>query len=160
MPRVDIEKIWRTVVFFYPIYDKYGGNSTQILLEDGGKLTDRRKTKTLLAAFARLFAVDLPVLRKKYGELLGRRNFVPLPLHLDFVLVPVRVRRAMSKDQGATGYLVLDKILHYDASPGDGFLCRVAFEGGGELDCLEREGTIRKKVLEGRAVREEHLFFH
>jgi len=160
MPYADLERIWQRVAAFYPLYDADGGNSTRIIFENGRDIFDTRKTKTFLGALAKVFAADLTALRKKYGKLLGRKNYVPLPFHADFVIVPVRVRRALSKDQGATGYLVLDRVKSCGPAAEKDFSCKVEFSGGGYLYCMEKAATVRKKLLEAKTVREEYCRFH
>ena len=157
-----LEEIWREIVGFYPVYSSDGGNNTLILLHDGQQYTDKRKTKTVLQAIARIFAADLTALRQRYRGYLGRKGLVPLPLHKDLILLPIRVRRVQYKDHGATGYLVLRQIVRVapdEAASQNGTLSRITLKGGVSIKCMEKPATVRKRLTEGAQVREEYERF-
>ena len=158
MVGIDLETVWKQLAGFYPQYMEDGCNGTVVVLEGGNELQDRRKTKTFLRRLAKSFAIDIQALREKYRRPAGRRTFVPLPFHAGLVLVPFKVRRVLSKDQGATGYAVLDKIECW--APGEEAPSKLILSGGGSFPCMERHTTVERKILEGRAVAEEFRQFH
>lgn len=157
-----LEEIWREILAFYPIYSPDGGNNTLILLEDSQQYMDTRKTKTVLKVIARIFAADLTALRQRYRGCLGRKGLVPLPLHRDLILLPMRVRRVQYKDHGATGYAVLDKIVKVgpvDSANENGTLSRITLKGGLSIECMEKPATLKKRLTEGVQVQKEYHRF-
>lgn len=160
MSLVRLEELWPHILCFFPFYDADGGNGTRVFLEDGQEETDRRKTKTLLEAMARIFAADLAALRYKYRGMLCHKGLVPLPLHLSMILVPLKVRRVQYKDHGATGYAVLDRVERVEAEPTGTPVSRVVLEGGRVLDCMEKTATVKKRLAEGLEVKEDYSRFH
>ncbi|MHB1126533.1 MAG: hypothetical protein ACYC2T_06180 [Bacillota bacterium] len=142
---------WREMTCLFPVYDSYGGNDTEVWLAGGEKIVLTRKVKSVLRGLARHFAVDLVSLRLKYGEAVGRAYSVPLPLHNDLVLVPVKVREPFAKDQGAWGYLVLNKVLEVTAGEGgNGSL--VTFADRSVFSCLVNQDSLRKLLNDARVV--------
>lgn len=163
MNNVGLEEIWPQIVCFYPFYNSDGANSTWVMLQDGQHLIDKRKTKTLLQAMARIFAADLTALRKKYSTFLGHKGLIPLPLHSNMILVPFRVRRVQYKDHGATGYVVLDQVDHVQPAAGmdaDEVMSRIQMLGGAAFDCVEKASTIKKRLMEAYQVKKEYSRFH
>jgi hypothetical protein len=83
------------------------------LLDDGTARIDNRKICTVLKSLAHVFAVDISMARTKYSHLAARKISVPIPLHHDLVLIPVKLRKPLAKEDGAFGYVVLSKIKSY-----------------------------------------------
>ena len=88
-----------------PCYDENGGNATLIYSAGGAVEADRRSVKANLRRLARFYQVDLEAARRRYGQYLGRAQGVPLPFSLSLVLVPVKMRVPVGKNDGADGYV-------------------------------------------------------
>ncbi|MHB1420329.1 MAG: hypothetical protein ACYCX4_12220 [Bacillota bacterium] len=147
----ELAEYWRKMNGLFPVYDSYGGNSAEVWLAGGEKLLLTKKAKSVLRGLARHFAVDLESLRLKYGDTVGRAYSVPLPMHNDLVLVPVKVREPFAKDQGAWGYLVLNKVSEITAGEG-GKGSMVTFTDGGVFSCMVNEENLRKIINDARIV--------
>lgn len=161
MPKkIDLSGIWRSLAGFYPYYDENGGNCTRILLDDGRELSYVRKTKSILKGLAEIFAVDLISLRRRYGSIVGKKNCVPLPFHAEFVMVPLKVRKTLSKDQGALGYVVLDKVVECISGGEEGVRCSLKLMGGGLFPCMEKMGTVRSRLRDAQMIKEEYYRFY
>ena len=163
MNNLELEEIWPYILCFYPFYNSDGSNSTCIMLQDGQQCLDRRKTKTLLQAMARIFAADLKALRENYRNFLGHKGLVPLPLHRNLILVPFRVRRVQYKDHGATGYAVFNKVECVqppDMESSDLAVSRIGMIGGASFECLEKPATIKKRLTEASQVQKEYSRFY
>ena len=106
----EFEKHWINLVCLIPVYDQDGGNSTEIWLKGGEKILIPKKTRSVLKRLAKVFAIDLPQLKRKYGVLVGRKSSTPLPFHPNLILVPVKVREPLAKDDGSWGYVVKDQV--------------------------------------------------
>jgi len=159
----QLGEVWPEILGFYPVYGSDGGNSTCVLLSDGSRYMDRRKTKTLLHDMAKIFAADLSALRYNYRDFLGRKGLVPLPLHKNLILVPFRVRRVKYKDHGATGYAVLNKIEAVESVShpnSNGAMSRISLSGGITLECMEKPVTVNRRLAEAHQVRREYYRFN
>jgi len=103
-------KNWSAIKYLIPVYGTHGGNHTLIGLEGQPEYEDPRRLKTVLSRLGQVFSLDLVVLRKQCAELVKRTNNVPLGLNQNLVLIPVHIRTPLTKDDGATGQVVLNKI--------------------------------------------------
>lgn len=118
------------------------GRVSQVFVGEN-KIHDPRRIRSLLAALARHYAVDLVALRQRCGMLLAMRNFLPLPLSGQIVLVPL----ALSQEGERTGYVNLLAI--EGIQPQEAF-CSLILKGGVELTCWLSGRAVRERLLRGR----------
>src|SRR5690554_434677 len=111
MTTLNFEQNWQKINCLIPVYDEFGGNSTEVWFEGGEKILIPHKTKTVLKNLAKIFAVDISQLKRKYGVLIGKKISTPLAFHPDLILIPIKFRKPYSKDEGATGYIVHQKVV-------------------------------------------------
>ncbi|KKM09882.1 hypothetical protein SY88_17035 [Clostridiales bacterium PH28_bin88] len=150
MEKVDLVKRWRDINYFGPVYGQHGGNCTEFLFTKGERVIDPRRTKTVLAALARVFSRDLVALRENCGRELGRRQAVPLLLDQEMVLIPVKARGGVDKDQGTTGYAVLGKVAAVEPAAGEGNRSVTVFADGTRITTLYSLNTLRSRVQQGK----------
>jgi len=108
---------------------------TRVVLEDGESWVDPRPVTVVLKGIARWFGVDLTALRERYGEILGRKLNVPLPLSPKLVLLPLKMRTPLVQKDGTTGYVVTRLVERIVPVAGPG--CNVELAGGLRIDCLQ-----------------------
>ena len=151
--KFDFEEYWPQINCLIPITDENGGNSTQIYMQNGGKVLIQNRTNTVLKNLARVFALDLVELKKKYGKLVGRKTSTPLALHPNLILLPVKIREVVIKDEGSRGYVVNSQIKAVE------FLnrkkSRIIFLDGTFLDCLQSVDSINLVRAHGRIIARE-----
>lgn len=94
---------------FVPHNHEGVGDQLIVMLANGEKVQVRMKAQTFLEQVVRFFGSDLVALRKLYGQVIGRRYQVPLPLTAQFTLVPYKVRKPIGR-QGAHGWFVAEQI--------------------------------------------------
>lgn len=143
------ENLWVTKELYgvLPSYDEAGGNGSRLLFKGGDTRQDKRRVKTIISNLARLYQKDIRAVNKKASEISGQRTMNVLPLSPDTILVPIKVRRPIGKDDGATGYIVfkaVDKVCDLDCG------CRVLLKDGQCIDILERLSTIEKRMAFAR----------
>jgi hypothetical protein len=153
MVELQFERQWRNINCLIPIYDQYGGNSTEVWLTGGNKVTINNKTNTVLKNIAKVFAVDLSQLKKKYGNLVGRKSSTPLPLHPDLILIPIKIREPLAKDEGARGYIVKSKIESY--GPVGCSQTEFKFWDGTVLPCLQSVTSINLSMAHAEIISRE-----
>ena len=118
------------------------GRVSQVLVP-GNSLHDPRRIRSLLEALARHFAVDLVALRQRCGGLLGMRNYLPLPLSSQMVLVPLALGQ-MGEKTGYINLLFVSKVL-----PQQGF-CSIVLNDGNELECWLSPGVVHERLLRAK----------
>ncbi|MEW6621813.1 MAG: hypothetical protein AB1420_01555 [Bacillota bacterium] len=160
MKRCNLEEIWQKLNCLLPVYDENGGNITELHLEDGSVKTDQRRMASVLKALAKLFAVDIEAARKNYSRLVGRKNSMPIPLHRDLVLVPVKARKPLGREDGAWGYLVMAKVLAYEKHPEIENATRVVFESGQSLDVLQLPQSVKAIMDDAKMIRNAYTRLH
>lgn len=152
MLKFDFEDSWQDINCILPFYDKQGANCTLIKLSPEKEFMDQRTIKSSLKALARSFAVDLEALRKKYGELVNRKTSIPLPLHPELILVPVKTREPQYTDHGAWGYLVQEKISNYKPDHEQPERTLVTFTDGSRLTVLRSVKSVRSLLNDARVL--------
>lgn len=145
-------KNWSAIKYLIPVYGTHGGNHTLIGLEGQPDYEDPRRLKTVLSRLGQVFSLDLVILRKQCAELVKRTNNVPLGLNQNLVLIPVHIRTPLTKDDGATGQVVLNKIksIKPQAAATGKRGSRIVFNDGTWLDVQQQAHSLYK--LEGEAV--------
>ncbi|MFZ5942905.1 MAG: hypothetical protein ACOYVD_02260 [Bacillota bacterium] len=149
----NYEEEWRNINCLVPVYDQQGGNFTEIWLNGGEKVIIPNKTNTVLKNLAKVFAVDLSQLKKKYGVLVGRKASSPLPLHPDLILIPLKVREPYAKDEGARAYIIRNKLKKAYANEVSG--CSLLFTDGSILSCLQNVTSVNLAVAHGEIIYRE-----
>ncbi|MBS3977556.1 MAG: hypothetical protein KGZ75_12710 [Syntrophomonadaceae bacterium] len=152
MEKVNLSQCWPDIFYFGPIWGKDGGNCTEIFIKGNNRLVDRRRTKGVLSALARLFARDLVYLRDSSRREANRSHSLPLVLDPAMVLVPVKARTASIKDEGTTGYLVLNKLERVEPLDKEGSNSRLIFQDGLEVTTLLSTATVRQRILEAKSL--------
>lgn len=154
MDEVDFAKEWQNINYLIPIYDQWRGNSTEISFTDGKKIIMANKTTTVVKKLARVFAVDLAELKRKYGILVGRKTSTPLPLHPHLTLISVKIRIPLGKDEGARGFIIKNKIV--DFLPLESSLTRCVFTDGTYLDCRQSVSSLNLALAHAEIIQREY----
>ena len=112
------------------------------------------------------YSKDLVSLRKNYGELLGITQNVPLPLNLDLVLVPLKMRYPQFEKDGASGYVnvcaveSLTTLPEHEKAMTPEVKCTVQLEGGSSLACLNSKRNTDKRLINGRLALSHYKSLH
>ncbi|MFY9115321.1 MAG: hypothetical protein WAO23_08805 [Dethiobacteria bacterium] len=158
---MNVENYRERIAALVPFYDEEGGNATRIHTLDGVTFTDRRTTRWIIRKLARIFAVDLEALRHNYGQYLGISQGVPLPINKDLVMVPLKLRRIIGKNDGAGGYVnicAVQKVEEYTDL--DGFKSRIHLVGGQFISCIFNPKTVERRLCSGEIARERYIGNH
>lgn len=94
---------------FVPFNCEGVGDQLTVMLANGEKVSLNLTVRTFLKRCVRYFGNDLTALRQVYGQVIGKRYQIPLPLSIQFTLVPFKVRKPVGV-QGAYGWFVAEKI--------------------------------------------------
>lgn len=159
-PLFSYSQDWPVINYLIPIYSESGANQTLVSREGSSAYRDHRRLKTVLAHLAAAFSLDPRQLRKNCAHLVQRQNKVPLAFHPRLILIPVHTRKPVTKDDGATGYVVLSKIasiITLGGKPSDNnannalFRSRFLFNDGSSLDVQQHISSLFK--IQGEALK-------
>jgi hypothetical protein len=127
-----------------PYYDENGQNCTLIKLDikDCDDYLDPRTIKTCIKAAAKSFAIDLEMVKKKFGPSVNRKTSIPIPLHPDLVFVPMKIRKAKEIEDGSWGYFSLDKISGYEETD-DPYKSIISFNNGTKMPVILKISSIK-----------------
>ncbi|WP_406678038.1 hypothetical protein [Moorella sp. ACPs] len=144
------EGLWQKLNCLVPVYGSGvdAGNYTEVWLDDGSKILDRRRTKTVLKALASHLGVSW---RQEYTAWSreGRSHLAPIVLGPEMVLVPLRLRRPRSRDEGGTGYVVGSKVKSFEPYNEGFYRTRLILAGSQALPCLLNMDTLALRLVEG-----------
>ncbi len=143
---------WREIACFIPIYDSTRGNCTEIWLDSGEKAVVPQKVSTVLHMLGRVFSLDLCHLKQQQRKRLKKGKLVPLPLHYEMVLVPLKVREPRVKDDGAFGYVVYNRVAGYDDAGEPPYLSWLALTNGMVLKTYHTRDTIDERLHQAEIV--------
>ena len=86
-----------------PCYE--GGNAVKVVYSDGRTSLIYRSIKTVMRSLERDSSIDIVSFRKKCDQTVNRKKLIPIPLSLNDVMVPVKVRKALNENDGTFAYL-------------------------------------------------------
>jgi hypothetical protein len=123
----------------------------RLLLADGTLHQDKRQVKAVVTSLARFFAVDLVALRQRCSEVVRAKNYLPLPLSPELILVPL----ALSPVPPPTGYVNLNYVTGMEKNGDKG---KVILAGDHELICYQSFQSLRTRFLAAKAALAVNLF--
>ncbi|MGI6467576.1 MAG: hypothetical protein ACOX0Q_00835 [Syntrophomonadaceae bacterium] len=99
-----IEAVKEQVIGIVPSYEETG-DLTRILLEEGEHFWEKRSVGTIIKALARCYLVDLKEQKGRLQDFFQRRKLLPFYLSNSRVFIPVKVRKALIKNDACYGYI-------------------------------------------------------
>lgn len=138
--------IWDYAAYI-PCYD--GGNSVMAVKKSGQTVTLDKGIKTVVRMLLKESSMDINAFRKNFSGSAGKLNLIPIPLNLDTVLIPLKVRKAIGKNDGAYAYVDMSSIK--DVS---GFrTSTVTLLCGMEIGCLESPRAVKRRMQTANMVK-------
>lgn len=141
-----MERIKNRLAAMIPCYDRQGANATLIYTTAGEVIADRRTVKWNLHRLARLFGADLQAIRQNYGSYLGCRQGIPLPLSAGLVLVSLKTRLPVGKNDGCYGYINVPAIERVCPDKDCRDNCMITLTGKQNLICFYSCRTVHNKI--------------
>lgn len=141
-----MEQVKDRLAAMVPHYDSQGGNITRIYTTGGEIITDRRTARWNLRRLARLYNADLQAIRDNYGKYLGCRQGVPMPFSAGLVLISLKTRLPVGKNDGGYGYINVSAVENIYAAPDCRGRCIIELAGGHKLTCLYACRTVQNKI--------------
>jgi hypothetical protein len=139
-----------------PYYSWSGENATLIFTVHGEVIADRRTVKWNLQRLARFYCVDLQAARSYYARLLHCQQGVPLPFSPSLVLVPLKVRPVIGKNDGSCGYINPEAVQACSGTDQGATKCLLRLAGGQTIPSLYTVRTVQRRLQAGRLVAERY----
>lgn len=151
---IEIDKILiNKIIAILPIYLDTKGNSTKIIIENKEDMFIYSRTIRVLKSIAGYFTLDLRKVRNEYGKIIESKNMVPIPLTKRDILIPMKTRKPISKNDGSIGYFNLKYIEDILKKDEDIY---IKFITEREIKVLNSERTIIKHINDGRLVKQAY----
>lgn len=134
-----VEQLRDEVIGIKPVYCETG-NVTDIILQDGRVVRDKRVLNSVIKALVASYAVDLKAQRRNLREKLGRKGMLPFYLGKKRVFLPIKLRRARARGDSVYGYIDM----YYMGQPymGTNRECLLPLANGLELKVLSAQSTV------------------
>lgn len=121
-----------------PIYTGTGANASIVRRVEGDLLLDK-SIKSVLRDICRYYHYDLASSNKKYGEILAMKKMPPIPFREDLILIAVKTRLPIGKDDGAFSYVNIDQVERVEGKI-------IYFKDGNSLKILAEDRTVEKNI--------------
>ena len=121
-----------------PIYTRQGGNFTQIKDGDGDILV-KKSTRSVLKEICKFYHYDLKSSNQEYGDMLGIKKTPPIPFTKELILIAVKTRTPIGKDDGAFSYVNIEKVEDVKDQT-------IYFKDGNNLKTLSKDKTILRNI--------------
>ncbi|QGU00471.1 hypothetical protein SYNTR_1877 [Candidatus Syntrophocurvum alkaliphilum] len=149
MEKVRIELVRDNIIGLRPVYTD-GGNATEVFLSSGEVLLDYRGIKTVKAAFARNYAVDLQAQRQGIEREFNRKGGV-LPFYLNNrVFIPLKMRQAIGENDLVYGFIDVKYVTEIREE--ERRKCRVYLSTGSDVEVLSGVNTANNSMILGNKV--------
>ena len=137
------------LIALIPIYKDMRGDYTKILTGNLKEYYIAKNIRTVINILARYKLIDLNQSRKYYGNKLGCKNLIPIPLDKETILTPIKLRKASCKSDSTFGYINVKYIKDIEERNG---VCVVNLKGNIKLETLQKTETVEKHIRNGNLV--------
>lgn len=133
-----------------PCYEN--GNAVKTIRLDGKSEIVHKNIRSFLRTLEKESSIDINSLKRNYFKSSNRRNLIPIPLGLEVVMVPVKVRKAVAPGDGTFGYVNLTQVKEM---VGDKDV--IIWLNCGENICtLESKKAVVKRMKMGYSIKEKY----
>ncbi|AQS56223.1 competence protein ComK [Novibacillus thermophilus] len=133
------------------------GDQLMLLLTSGKRECIKMTVRTFLKQSVAYFGNDLAALRKIYGQVIGKRYQVPLPLTEQLTLVPFKVRKPIGR-QGAHGWFVAEHIRGLKRR--SKVSTTIDVDGGHDILCLQSLESCEQQLRHVMLVKNHYMALH
>ena len=139
------------IIALIPTYIDMKGDGTKILTGDKTEHYVAKNIKRVIKILARKELLDLKESKKYYGGKLGCKNLVPIALNKETILIPIKTRKALSKNDSSFSYVNLKHIEEVIEDKRNAILL---LKDQREIITRQRMITIKKHIRNGRLLEE------
>lgn len=151
MDFVKVEEVKDEFIVLRPVYAD-GANATEIWLETGEVLVDRRGLRGVVKAVSRYFMIDVSAQKEKIAEMLQCGGIIPFYINEKRIFVPLKMRKALSSNDMVHGYVNLAWLGKIESAGGK--RCRAILNNDMEIELFSSRMTAIGSQNNGQRVRE------
>ncbi|ABW20139.1 hypothetical protein [Alkaliphilus oremlandii] len=126
------------------LYEKDSGNCTKVIFSNNREILLYQSIHSVLKVIAKHYSLDLNELRKKQQKLLNDKNYIPLPISRDILLISVKTRFPKVKGDSSISYINYYEIDRIDKKEPILYL-----KGGKPIQSLNSIATLKKRYVQG-----------
>lgn len=133
-----------------PYYDAYGQNSTCILFQDGSKEYEACSIKNYINRLFYNLHLDPRAVRFWTSQVISTKLNTPLIITEDFILIPIKFRKSIGKQDGCFGYATyqaIESVNNYE----------LHFKNGTSLSMLSPKTYVQKKQVDAKLLSYAYL---
>lgn len=134
-----------------PCYES-GNNVVKTVKPNGEMGIINKGIKLVIRSMMQKSRIDIANIRKDYKNYGNRRNLIPIPLSVETILVPVRVRKAVAGNDGSHAYV---NLIYLDDIGGEENAV-IKLSCGYEINALESRYTVRNRFRIGYIIRDRY----
>ena len=135
------------LVAIIPKYIEQKGNCTVLYGAKSGPRLLEKSIKTTIRLVGKYYMIDLSEVKKRYKSIILTSNLMPIPLSKQDILIPVKTRKPMVKNDGAFGYVNIRYIKGIKKFAGS---TNILLQNGISIECLCNPSTWEKHLRNGR----------
>lgn len=140
---------------FIPEYFQGMGEVTRIIAAEGQDEILPITMRSFRNNLCRYYSIDYHSLRRKYGQMIGSVNCVPLPISSSKIFIQLKVRTPRFRNDSAMGYLDMVTIGQLRETD-DSSKTEVVFKDGRKLEVLCSMATVKKHIKNARLILEHY----
>lgn len=88
---------------YIPFYDN--GNCVKVIQYNGEVSITRKGIRSVLKSIVEENDINIDAVKKSLAKYTGRKIILPIPLDIQNILIPVKVRKAISSNDGSFAYI-------------------------------------------------------
>lgn len=142
-----VEQFRDLIIGLRPVYSS-AGNCTEILLEDGRTIPERRILKSTVLALTRSYGLDLTAQRTLVRSWIKKQTLVPFYLSSERVFIPLKMRQSRAGNDETYGYLDVRTV--QDINELGKRRCRLSLNNGLLIEILSSPATALQSQHCGR----------
>ncbi len=106
------KRVWKNICAMLPVYLQDGTNGTVVYYIDGSTEQIGHRLEWVLNDLLKYLCTGKDILQQKANDYMESKNGrrIPLVVNQEMCLVPVKGRKAFTKNDGASGYVVLEYV--------------------------------------------------
>jgi len=131
------------------------GEVTRIIVPEGQDQILSMTMRSFRNNLCRFYSIDYYSLRRKYGQIIGSVNCVPLPISSTKVFIQLKVRTPRFRNDSAMGYLDMVSIAQLREAR-DNRKTEIVLKDGRKLEVLCSMATVKKHIKNARLVLEHY----
>jgi hypothetical protein len=137
------------IMAIVPEYIEGRGNCVKVYTNNSQPIIIQKSIKTVLRNLFKHYMIDLNETKKRYINLVSSPNNVPLALSNKDIFIPLKTRKPICRNDGATGYI---NMRYLKKTVKNKNTTTIHLENNINIECLCSENTVKNHLRNGTIV--------